>query len=552
MPLTATTSTTAAGVQFFLDGQPLGFGFTPDAGAGTSFSFAAYGTLDGGWSTSAVANGNHELSCRGWSSAGLGEVGAVTPVAVGNRSRAQLTTPADQVEVGGVVEVTAVFSGPQLPTAATFRMDDEILGTGECSSGPRHTAVCTYAWDSVATTTLNHWDMPGGLRVLTAEATIGGQTVRTQPVRSIVNIRSDAEMLLSEYEMAGLGRVGRDGGWSITLPGDPTKDFITFGDGIYRPITGPQKAEDAVGRWGNTSVVTESGTGLYGLLNEVPNRTNDPVNAPALTTVKPAPGVLKNEDGTDCSEEGGLAWSTGVVPKPNSDHVLMTYWGMCSRPGDWPLLQVFGIADWDPVTNEAVMHNVFVKAADAPGNEHLPSQMQLASPSTDGDYLYFWRPDAGALYLARVKIPTSGDAEPWTDPSEYEYRNVEAPGGWKADPLAATNLMPETSLGGNVDSVLRATNLPGQPWLMITHPDSWDTGIVNVYLADEPGAPWRPVPEWQNLVLCESCGHAWENGIYVVYSHPERSTAFELLFTFSDRTTGRVMQKTLPIPASMR
>src|SRR5699024_3745013 len=109
-----------------------------------------------------------------------------------------------------------------------------------------------------------------------------------------------------------------------------------------------------------------------------------------------------------------------------------------------------------------------------------------------------------------------------------------------------------SALDGQVDSVLRATNLPGQPWMLITHASTWDTGLLNVYVTDKPGEPWREVPEWQGLELCPSCGHLWENGIYVVYFHPERSTDRELLFTFSDRTTGRVMQKLMPIPASLR
>ncbi|MGP9539317.1 hypothetical protein ACT3SP_15015 [Brachybacterium sp. AOP43-C2-M15] len=545
VPLVATTSTTAAGVQFFLDGEPLGFGFTPDAGPGTRFDLAVYGTLDGGWSTHAVDNGDHELSCRAWSEAGLGEAGDAHEVVVRNGLQATLSAPSDQVEVGGEVEVVAEFTGHRLPEEATFRMDDEVLGTGECTrSGTR--ATCTYLWDSESTTDLNHWDMVGGLRVLSAEAEVAGATVSTQPVRSIVNNRPGAELILSAYELEGLGRVGRDGGWSVAMPGDPDKHFVTFGDGIYRPITGPQKAEDAVGRWGNSNVVTTAGTGMYDLFHEIPNTTNDPFNAPPETAIKPEHGVLKAEDGSDCAEDKTLAWSTGVVAKPNSDNLLLTYWGMCSRDGDWPSLQVYGVADWDLDSGTVEMHDVFVQAPD------LPSQMQLSSPSTDGEYLYFWRPDVGAHYLARVKIPTEGDDEPWTDPAQYEYRNSAVPGGWVADPMQAENLMPESSLEGNTYSILRATNLPGEPWLLITQPSTWDTGTISVYLADEPGDPWREVPELQDVTVCEPCGNTWDDGVYVVYSHPERSTDTEMLITFTDRSSSRVLQKILPIPESMR
>lgn len=543
--LTATTSTPAAGVQFFLDGEPLGFGFTPDAGPGSSFDLAAYGTLDGGWSTHAVSNGSHALSCRAWNEDGLGERGDDREVVVRNAVQATVREPSDQVEVEGEVEVIAEFTGHRLPEEAIFRMDDEVLGTGDCTRADGK-ATCTYLWDSESTTALNHWDMAGGLRVLTVEAEVAGATVTTQPIRSIVNNRPGSELILSAYELEGLGRVGRDGGWSVAMPGDPDQHFVTFGDGIYRPITGPQKAEDAIGRWGNSNVVTSAGTGLYDVFHEIPNSMNDPYNAPPLTEIKPEHGVLKAEDGSDCAPDKTLAWSTGVVGKPDSENLLMTYWGMCSRDGDWPSLQVYGVADWDVENDTVEMHDVFVQAPD------LPSQMQLSSPSTDGEYLYFWRPDVGAHYLARVKIPTDGEAEPWTDPAQYEYRNSAVPGGWVADPFQAENLMPESSLEGNTYSILRATNLPGEPWLLITQPSTWNTGTISVYLADEPGEPWREVPELQNVTVCEPCGNTWEDGVYVVYSHPERSTDTEMLITFTDRSSSRVMQKVLPIPESMR
>lgn len=542
--LTAHTTATAAGVEFFLDGETLGYGFTEDAGPGTTFDYAAYGTLDQGWATASVANGQHQLSCRAWNEASTGDQGSSTAVRVHNRVNATMITPLDDGEVTGIVELVAEFSGPgRLPRTATFTLDGEELGTADCVAYAKKAVRCSYDWDTPATTSEIDWEIAMGLRVIAAHAEVPGAEPHTAPIRTFVNNRPGSELILSAYERAGLGRVGRDGGWSVTLPGDPSTDFVTFGDGVYRPITGPEKEEFTVGRFGNTSVVTPSGEGLYEDFQEVPNLQNDPVNAPALTPVVPTPGLLKAPDGTDCDAEHSISWSTGVVAKPASDNLLMTYWSMCSAGGELHL-QAYGIAEWDPTTHTAVTNDVFVQTPD------LPSQMQLASPSREGDYLYFWRPDTYAMYLARVKV-AGDDVVPnaWNDPEQYEYKDGSSPTGWTNDPLAAENVLPESERGGFPSSILRATNLPGEPMLLISHPDVWDSSVVSVYVAYEPGDPWQPVEEWQNVTVCEPCG---PNGVYVVYSHPERSTDEEMLVTFTDRTSGRVMQQLWEIPESLR
>lgn len=537
VPLAATLSTAGAGVVFLLDGVPIGRGFattTPN----TTFTYAAYGTKNAGWASSGTANGAHALSCYGFGTGGRGSAGAATPVTISNQVRAAVTAPADRATVGGIVGVTATFTSASggLPASASVTLDGAPLGTAACTTAGS-TATCRYSWDTPATTMTNSWDMAMGLRVIGVSATVAGSTVTAPPVRTFVNNRPEAKLLLSGYEQDGLGRVGRDGGWSTALPGDPSTAIYTFGDGLYTPLSGPNKP-GPLSAWGNTYGLTPVQQNSIGVLSEQPNPNNDPANAPTPSGIVSSSAV-KQPDGTACNAT--TTWSTGIIARPSSNRVLVSYWTLCQYADGSLHNQIFGIADLDPATGNVVQYPVFT----APGGD-LREQQQLMSPTQDGSYLYWWRSAGTASYLARVPLGGAGTT-PWTDRSQYRWYTGA---GWSADPAAAADQTPPGAQP-TLSSVARVPQLAGNPWLMIT--DSWETAgqgdRQTLLTAPAPTGPWTVVPEWKDLAVCGSCT---QKGIYSVYAHPESSSASQLVLTFSDGETNRPFQRALPWPASLQ
>lgn len=536
--LTATLGSAGAGAVFLLDGVPIGRGFATSTPS-TTFSYAAYGTKSAGWPSAGTANGTHALSCYGFGSGGRGSAGPATTVNVSNPGRATITAPADRATVAGVVAVTATFTSSTdgLPTSAAVTLDGAPLGTAACTTSGT-TATCRYSWDTPATTMTNSWDMAMGLRVIGMSATVAGSTVTAPPIRTFVNNRPEATLLLSAYEQEGLGRVGRDGGWSTALPGDPNTAMYTFGDGLYTPLTGPAKP-GPVSAWGNTYALTTIQQNTVGPLNERPNPNNDPANSPSPSGIVTSPSV-RQPDGSAC--KATTTWSTGIIARPSSNRILVSYWSLCQYTDGSLHNQIFGIADLDPGSGNVVQYPVFT----ALGGD-LPEQQQLMSPTQDGSYLYWWRSAGTASYLARVPL-TGSTTTPWTDRSQYRW--YTAAGGWSADPSAAADQTP-TGAQSTLSSVARVPQLSGNPWLMIT-----DSGGAagqgdrqTILTAPAPTGPWTVVPEWNNIAVCGSCT---EQGIYSVYAHPESSSASRLVLTFSDGQTHRPFQRSLAWPASLQ
>lgn len=555
VPLKATTSSTAAGVIFVLDGKPIGHGF-PAAGdtVRRSFSYAAYGTKADGWPSTSVKNGpKYQLSCYAYGPGGTGPVGPARTVMVKNPARARITGIVDQREFvpprdpadeskALPLPLTVTFVGDRLPASATFTMDGRPLGQAPCSVTATETASCTYQWDIEATTSARDWEIAKGLRVIGATGVAGGATITAAPVRTLIGDHPGSTMLLSSYEREGLGRVGRDGGWSAPLPADPSKTFVTFGDGLYIPLTGPDRkpesdnpADMVEPRFGNTSTIGPVGTDSIGPLVEVPNPLRDPFNAPPKSPITDSPQATK-ADGSPCSNPA--TWTVGVIAKPGSNNLLVGYWSIC-----WDTFsnQVFGIAEWDPATNTVVSRvEPFVRSGGT-----LPEQMQLQSPTTDGTYLYWWRSHPTERWLARVPVSLAGNDAPWADAANYQWFSSDS--GWTSDHTQATSLSPGVGLS-TLSSVARIPQLAGNPWLMITHNFGGQVQAVNI--ADRPEGPWRPVPEWQSLNICTGCDPQYSS--YSYYSHPEASSAQGLLVSYSEQETNRTYQRFLPWPASLQ
>ncbi|MFW6598413.1 hypothetical protein ACQBAU_07660 [Propionibacteriaceae bacterium Y2011] len=538
----ARTSGEATRVQFYLDGDLIGHGFTADGLPGTEFSFAAYGTAAQGWSTNSTANGMHRLGCRAVAADGVGEMSDTRPAKIGNDTRAALISPRDDEDVRGDVPLVVEYSGyGALPSQAVFTMDEQELVTATCAPAAAHegrpTVRCTATWDTVTTTADKSWDAAQGLRVIGASASVGTRTIDVAPVRTFVNNYDlDMDLLLSSYERSGLGRVGRDGGFSRELPGQPGRSFITFGDGVFKPITGPAKLQPTVGRFGNTNAIADVQPVNIPLLHEVPNPMQDPFQAPAISPLIGST-ELTTPDGTPCQAS---TWPTGIVVKPGSDDLLIPYWSLCVYDG-WFHIQAFGIAEWDATTNTAVSHDVFTNfGAD------LSDKYHLQSPTFDGEYLYFWRGDSTGAYQTRVPIVVDGVAEPWLDPTQYAWRSSTAESGWSTDPEQRTSVLPagKGSFTTSI-SVERFEQLPGKPYLMFVQPTA---NTMSLYRSSSNNGPWEPVAELQDVRACETC----TQDSYTIYLHPEYSTTDTLVITMSDVGTGRPFQRRLEMPASLR
>lgn len=518
VPVKASVPWGTTGMEFFLDGVSLGRGY--DDGNWRSV-FQAQGTNTFGWPSTGITNGSHTLTCRAWSPDGLGPMSPTVTFTTSNAIRTRLVGPDDGATVSGnavPLKLDTWVATGVLPTTAEFSIDGTVVGTGSCTWW-----ICTRSWDS---TTVND-----GLHIVSASATGSNGAPGTSATRRLFvnNHAPGSQLLLSSYETSGWGQLGRDGGFSRQLPGDPTKSLFTFGDSGFTPGTGPQRGQFQW-RFGNSNALTTVTAGTVpGPLNEIPNPTFDPAPGAASPNLVVPPAGLRDPDGTSC--DNGRAWTTGAIPKPGTDHLLIPYMGMC-HANDQDTVQVWGLADYDPATQSAVNHDVFVNTATG----GLAARRQLGSPTIDGNYIYFFRGDSWNVYVARVPLNgTVPNPTPWFDPAQYEWK---AGAGWSTDPALATNLMPP--FVGSENSQVYIDKFPsvtGSPYLMVlpdpigtNPPDFTALGKVDVWKAPSVLGPWTRVKD--DYRVCSGCPAGRVELVYSTNGHPEFSSGNSISLTY--------------------
>lgn len=158
--LTASTST-SSGVQFLVDGEPLG-------------GLVVNPTNTSSWDTTTITNGTHWLAAQTTGPTGRVGTSAVVSVTVANSSAAppvvQITSPSAGSTVNAVVTISATAASTETINSVSFFVDNSLIGT--VTAPPYLTS-----WDTQTAST--------GTHSLTASATdiLGG--VGTSPPVSV-------------------------------------------------------------------------------------------------------------------------------------------------------------------------------------------------------------------------------------------------------------------------------------------------------------------------------------------------------------------------------
>lgn len=531
-----TTST-----EFFVDGKSIGF--SAQSRPDWIRQYSRPGTVAGGYRTTARANGTHTISCRNFGPDGPGPMSATRTVKFNNSVRNVMTWPQDGAQVDGTkgapgitLKVRTSVTGTTQPTQARFFVDGVQVATAPCKAG-----VCETTWqpatskrrfpfeDHVTEDGTRIENPKGGLRILHAEVTAGnGKVASTAPTRVFVN-RSDtsSKLVLSDFEAAGHGRVGRDGGYSAKIPGT-NKTLFVMNDAKWVYNTGAKQGTQE-GQPGPYLATAPIKVGHPGMLTQTPNSTGHIAPAPKSASIKVTEGLTDPQGGT-C--DGSLTWATGVTQSPTSStKMLLTYTAICGEDAAdgtaQPQRQVEGVAEYDVATDTATMKNIIVAA---PGKE-LAKKARLETPVRHGDHLYFYSADEGATYAARVP------AAQWKTPSAYR---------WYANgSFTATSAADATSIGSGTStqlSIEKYPNLTGSPYLKITQP-TWQT--VTIESSASPSGPWKAT-NVTNRKICPECQDA-EGFVYTVYGHPELSAADKVLLTFTDHAEYSILSKEIAV-----
>jgi Bacterial Ig domain/Lysyl oxidase len=362
--LTASTSETT-GVQFLLDGQPLG-----DVLATAPYNLS--------WDTTTVPDGTHWLAAQTKGSTGRIGTSAVVAVSVSNLSTAppsvQVTAPANGSILSATVTVFADVTSSFAVTDVTFYVDGIQLGT-PLTSPPFMTT-----WDTRTATI--------GTHVVTASATdSAGRIGESAPVTVTVD-NTHPPMVIGKDVVVSADGSGTITTTALSTPtaGDLLLAFVAY-DG---PATTPQ-----------TAVV--SGAGLTWALLV---RANTQAGTSEIWTAR-ASGVLSaaavsSQPGVGTDYHGSLtviaftnAAGTSAVSRMGAltgpPHIYLP--GVVA--GDW----VFAVGnDWDdaiarvPVSGQVLVHQqidpivantYWVQSTVAPSTANALVNIQDSSPRTD-------------------------------------------------------------------------------------------------------------------------------------------------------------------------
>jgi hypothetical protein len=362
--LTASTAT-SSGVQFLIDGSPLG----------SLVSSAPY-TL--AWDTTTATNGSHWLAAQTTGPTGVIGTSAVVAVTVSNSSSTpptvQLTTPEAGATVSASVTVAANVASSEGIASVTFYVDGTAIGT------PLAAPPYLTTWDTETAT--------AGQHILTATAIdITGNSGTSAPVTVTVN-NSQPPNLIGEDSIVSV-----DGAGVMTAPAITTSQdgellvaFVSY-DG---PQNSPQTA-------------TVSSSGLTWTLVKRSNHQAGTAeiwmaygsDAPDTITAAAQPGVGTTYNGSLTVIAYTNASGPGIVNQTSAPSGPPDIYLPGVSAGNW----VFAVGnDWDnaiartPVSGQVLVHQrvdtkvgdtYWVQSTAAPSTASALVDIHDSAPTTD-------------------------------------------------------------------------------------------------------------------------------------------------------------------------
>jgi Bacterial Ig domain len=361
--LTANTATTT-GVQYLIDGQPLG-----------SLVTTSPYTLS--WNTTTVPNGNHWLAAQTMGPTGRVGTSPVVSVTVSSTSTAPpivtLTSPTAGSTVSGSTILSATVASSNAISTVSFFVDN--LQVGMSLTAPPYV---TY-WNTEAT--------PPGQHTITVSATnVTGQTGTSAPVMVTVDNSNPPNV------------IGKDATVSVDGAGlMQTPKFATTGPDLlvaFVSYDGPSNGQQTA---------TVSGAGLNWVVVERSNNQLGDAEIWSATSSDPLTGAtVMAQPGVGTSYHGSLtviafsnASGPGIVARTSSPSGAPD----CPLPGIAAGNWVFAVGnDWDnpiarvPVSGQVLVHQrvdtqvgdtYWVQSTTVPSSAYALVDIHDSSPTAD-------------------------------------------------------------------------------------------------------------------------------------------------------------------------
>jgi hypothetical protein len=222
-----------AGVQFLLDGAPLG---SEDMAAPYSVA----------WNTTGTANGSHTLTARARDAAGNQATSAAVTVTINNDTTGPtvgVTAPSSGATVAGTVTVSATASDNVGVAGVQFLLDGAPLGSEDTVS------PYSIAWNTTATVNGSHTlaararDAAGNLTTSAGvSVTIGNASA---PAGLVLGLGFEEGAGSTTADVSGMGHTATLSGAAWTTAGrfgnalsfDGTNDLLTVGDTAVLRLT---------------------------------------------------------------------------------------------------------------------------------------------------------------------------------------------------------------------------------------------------------------------------------------------------------------------------
>lgn len=352
----------------------------------------------------------------------------------------------------------------------------------------------------------------------------------------VVTANADAAppaQVLSNFENYFGSDITRDCGYSQPVPGESGTSLWLFCDTPWYGVL-PN------GTWGLAGFITGS-TAAEGPTEpgEVPTDLSEltSVNT-ALPTFPnhdgpeqflPPPTGLVTSSGTACGGTSGsypARWISGLTQDAaDPSDLLISFDDYCVQGAETFLAEGYGLAVYDPETNQASIVTVF----SSPTVTGIDAQEDLGSPVFSGNYLYLFNyvcPDPGitcpaspqdAVYAARV----SANPADWDTPADYHW--FAGSGAWSSSPGAATSVIPGVQPLGGISAGDYAS--VGEGFALITQTSLG--GGFTVYTAKSPAGPWK-----EKLTGTVPCASGTAGLCHAIIGHPDLSTSSSLLVSF--------------------
>ena len=386
----ATDEVGVVGVQFLLDGSPLG----PEH---TTSPYAV------SWDTTSVANGTYVLSARARDAAGNSTMAASLTVSVANPTpdvtapAISVTAPAGGAELTGSVTVTADASDEVGVVAVQFLLDGAPLGAEQ-------PAPFTFAWDTKT--------VPNGTHVLSARArdAAGNNSVAASVTVTVNNVEPDvtAPVITLTAPAGGAEVTG-----SVMVTANATDEVGVVAvqfllDGA--PLGPEQTTSPYAVAWDTTAVAD----GTYGLSARARDAAGNSSVAAAVTVTvdNVKPDVTAPVISVTAPAGGAEVTGSVTVTADASDEVgvVAVQFLLDGAPlGPEQTASPYAVA-WDTKTAGNTTHTLSATARDAAGNSTTAAAVAVTVANVPT--LTITRPTAGATIdgaAVDVEYTTAGD-----------------------------------------------------------------------------------------------------------------------------------------------